>query len=173
MILFSLKFYGLGDQVLQLLPSCSVLITMSFCTKTERTRKTPLWPENLHTFKSLLLTLQLSHLTFGPHEWSADVADLLIPQFDLSVTINFDVWGVLYENNILDFSADGTSFTDLEAWWTAYFDYEAWEAEVGGVGDIKSSAVGVLAFVLQPHIYHHPPPVSLYDPPQTLSPSFT
>lgn len=116
MILFSLKFYGFRDQVLQLFPSWSALITHVLLLqdgKNEENSPITWKPTNIQV---TFLTLKLSHLTFGPHEWCADIADLLIPRFDLGVTVDFDVWGVLYKNNIFNFSADGTSFTDLEAW---------------------------------------------------------
>lgn len=54
-----------------------------------------------------------------------------------------------------------------------YLNYEAREAEVWRVGDIEASIVGVLSFVLQPDVHHHPPPVSLYDPQRPLASSFT
>lgn len=53
-----------------------------------------------------------------------------------------------------------------------YLDYEAGEAQVGSVGDVEAGVVGVLSFVLQSHIHHHPPPVSLYDAERPLRPSF-
>lgn len=37
----------------------------------------------------------IPHLSFSPHERSTDVADLLVPQFVLSVTLDFDVRVVL------------------------------------------------------------------------------
>lgn len=54
-----------------------------------------------------------------------------------------------------------------------YLDYEAGEAQVGCVGDVQASIVGVLSFVLQSDIHHHPPPVSLYYPQRSLVPSLT
>lgn len=53
-----------------------------------------------------------------------------------------------------------------------YLDYEAGETQVGSVGDVEAGVVGVLSFVLQSHIYHHPPPVSLYNTQGPLRPSF-
>lgn len=53
-----------------------------------------------------------------------------------------------------------------------YLDYEAGEAQVGSVGDVEAGVVSVLSFVLQSHIHHHPPPVSLYDAQRPLRPSF-
>lgn len=44
-----------------------------------------------------------------------------------------------------------------------HLDHEAAEAQVGSVGDVESGVVGVLAFVLQPHVHHHPLPVALDD----------
>lgn len=53
-----------------------------------------------------------------------------------------------------------------------YLDYEAGEAQVGSVGDVEAGVVSILSFVLQSHIHHHPPPVSLYDAQRPLRPSF-
>lgn len=39
----------------------------------------------------------LTHLCFGPHEGCADIAELLVPQFVLTVALYFDVRVVLNE----------------------------------------------------------------------------
>lgn len=46
-----------------------------------------------------------THLSFGPHEWGADIADLLIPQFVHNVTVYFYIRGVLSENNSFNFTS--------------------------------------------------------------------
>lgn len=53
-----------------------------------------------------------------------------------------------------------------------YLDYEAGEAQVWSVGDVEAGVVSVLSFVLQPHVHHHPSPVSLHDAQRPLRPSF-
>lgn len=162
MILSSLKFNGFGDQVLHLFTSWSALIT---CV---------LWHQNgQEHWKSTKIKALGSHLTFGPHKWGTDVADLLIPQLILSVTVYFDVRRVLHENNSLYLSPSGASFIGFQTRSTAYFNIQAGEAEVGRVGDVEASAVGILALVLQARVHHHPPPASLDDPPRSLSPAFT
>lgn len=164
MILFSLKFNGFGDQVLHLFTSWSALIA---CVLRHQDG------QHEEHWKSTKIKARGSHLTFGPHEWSTDVADLLIPQFILSVTVYFDVRCVLHENNSLHLSPAGASFIGFQTRSTAYFDIQAGEAEVGRVGDVEASAVGILSLVLQEHVHHHPPPASLDDPPRSLSPAFT
>lgn len=52
----------------------------------------------------------------------------------------------------------------------AYLDYKAWEAQIGWVCDIDESVVGILAFVLQFDIHHHPSLVSVNNPKQCLRP---
>ena len=54
-----------------------------------------------------------------------------------------------------------------------YLDYQTGEAKIVWVGDIEASIVGVLSFVLQPEVHHHPPPVSLQHPQRSLHLSFT
>lgn len=44
-----------------------------------------------------------------------------------------------------------------------HLDHEAAEVQVGSVGDVEPRVVGVLAFVLQPHVHHQPLPVALND----------
>lgn len=54
-----------------------------------------------------------------------------------------------------------------------HLDHEAAEAQVGSVGDVESGVVGVLAFVLQPHVHHHPLPVALDDAQRARRPAAT
>lgn len=54
-----------------------------------------------------------------------------------------------------------------------HLDYETREAQVGRVGDIQAGVVGVLSFILQPDVHHHPPPVPLQQAQRNLAPSFT
>lgn len=54
-----------------------------------------------------------------------------------------------------------------------HLDNEARKVQVGCVGDIEASIVGILSFVLQSNVHHHPPPVCLQHPQRSPHLTFT
>lgn len=55
----------------------------------------------------------------------------------------------------------------------AYFDNEAWEAQIGSEGDVELSIVGILSFIFQFHVHQESSCVSFKNPQQTLCSSVT